>query len=130
MTISSTAGANSSINGKVTLNKLNANYLANNQDIKITGNDIDNIIDASLSLQKLNIGGGKGNDFLIASHFGNDLYGNDGDDDITGGNAADFIWGGSGNDSINAGAGNDTIDTGSGHNSVSGGEGFCIPRLF
>jgi Ca2+-binding RTX toxin-like protein len=123
MTISSTAGTNSSINGKVTLNKLNANYLANPQDVKITGNDINNIIDASQSLLKLNLGGGKGDDLLIASNFGNDLYGNDGNDSMTGGNAADFIWGGNGDDSISGGTGNDTIDTGSGNNMVSGGEG-------
>ena len=49
------------------------------------------------------------NDNIIASNFGDTIYGENGDDTIVGGNDADTIYGGYGSDNITGGDGNDLI---------------------
>ena len=97
----------------------NSNYkditYSGNENFYGTGNDLNNLITASIGDDK--IFGGLGNDTLI---------GNDGDDEIYGEGGADRIFGGAGDDILSGGQGNDVITDLVGINNISGGDGDDI----
>ena len=81
--------------------------------IKITGNELDNIIKGSSV-----------NDSLYGNDGNDKLYGNAGNDKLYGGNGNDFLYGGKGNDSLwgDAGSDNFVYDTGDGKDVIYGFE--------
>lgn len=74
-------------------------------------------------------GGGQGADTIsevediIGSQFGDELYGDGGDNIIQGRGGPDYIEGRNGNDDLRGHAGNDEIRGGNGHDRVHGGSG-------
>ncbi|HAN46004.1 MAG TPA: hypothetical protein DCQ32_05575 [Cyanobacteria bacterium UBA8156] len=67
---------------------------------------------------------GRGGDDTIEGLAGNDtLFGNEGNDFLFGGDGDDSADGGQGNDVLDGGAGNDTLLGGEGNDSLSGGNG-------
>ncbi len=55
--------------------------------------------------------------------YGNQLYGEDGDDTLNGGNAADSLYGGMGNDTLHGNDGDDLVDGGEGNDTLYGEAG-------
>jgi Ca2+-binding RTX toxin-like protein len=68
--------------------------------------------------------GGAGADTITASAYGNEFYGEGGNDTLNGGIAADTIDGGDGNDTIVGNSGNDVITGGLGSDTMNGGTGY------
>ena len=101
----------------------NSNYkditYSGNENFSGTGNDLNNLITASIGDDK--IFGGLGNDTLI---------GNDGDDEIYGEGGVDRIFGGAGDDILSGGQGNDVITDLVGINNISGGDGDDLIYVF
>ena len=67
--------------------------------------------------------GGEGNDTLVGTNCGDNIYGGSGDDAIFGQTGNDVIYGGDGNDTLYGGGGNDTIFGGNGDDTIFGGNG-------
>ena len=103
-------------------------------DTTAYGDDTDDVFIITGSNNR--VGGGAGNDVLIATgKHGNTLWGGEGDDvliaaqgdnRLVGGPGNDRIVGGSGNDVIHGGEGNDIISVESGNNRIVGGPGSNI----
>jgi Ca2+-binding RTX toxin-like protein len=87
-----------SATGMATLTKTTLDYFADNSDIGVVGNALDNQITAN------------GNGIGISGAGGNDLLGGGvGNDKLDGDAGNDTVYGDAGNDSINGGAGNDDL---------------------
>jgi hypothetical protein len=87
-----------------------------------SGNDTINISAATGSLLT-SVRGGAGNDIIIGSTtgtYGQQLYGDDGNDNITGGDGGNLLFGGAGDDFIKGGASTDGIDPGTGVDTIDG----------
>jgi len=106
-----------------------------------TGNELNNVIDASSATgtvvangadghDKVFTGsgddtlyGGTGNDNLVAGAGNDRLNGGDGDDRLQGDDGNDVLIGGAGNDRITGGNGNDQLNGGAGADVLGGGGG-------
>lgn len=69
------------------------------------------------------VGGGSGDDLLVGTDRGEELWGGDGDDTIRGSGGNDMLWGNDGDDLVDGGAGNDKIDGGCMTDRLIGGPG-------
>ncbi|MCP5091742.1 MAG: calcium-binding protein [Gammaproteobacteria bacterium] len=63
-----------------------------------------------------------GDDILIGSGKGNEIYGLGGDDSIDGGAGDDLLYGGDDNDTVTGGKGADTLTGGGGDDTLTGGD--------
>ncbi len=79
-----------------------------------TGNELDNVIQATVWGTSVTLAGLAGSDTLI---------GNNGNDLLDGGSGADTLNGGGGTDTLLGGEGNDTMDGGGGASTLYGGAG-------
>ena len=90
------------------------------------GNDLNNIIDASLAYDSFYgdvfIYGQGGNDTITGSKYNDSLFGGMGNDVIKGGKGDDSIYGDDGNDNLNGGYGNDYFYGGYGNDVINGGD--------
>ncbi|MHC4877828.1 MAG: Calx-beta domain-containing protein, partial [Planctomycetota bacterium] len=82
------------------------------------GNDA---IDAALSLGRLTIDGGDGNDTITAGAGADTIHAGDGDDLVDAGSGDDIIQADDGADTVAAGDGIDFVDGGTGADVISGG---------
>ena len=71
--------------------------------------------------------GGDGDDVIATQdedpQFGDQLYGDAGNDTISGANTNDQLYGGTGNDQLSGGGNTDTLDGGEGNDALDGGAG-------
>ncbi|MBC7815710.1 MAG: hypothetical protein IAG10_02295 [Planctomycetaceae bacterium] len=91
--------------------------------VLMTGDNGNDLLDASALLFKVSLQGNVGADTLKGGSGNDDLNGNSEDDSIDGGAGTDSIQGGAGNDVLVGGAGNDTILGQGGNDTVTGGLG-------
>jgi Ca2+-binding RTX toxin-like protein len=120
---SSKAGYNTkSSKGVISLHKLNNDLGINSDDntFGITGNALDNRLDAIQSKNVFLSKGGAGNDYITGSNLGSDIYGDAGNDTVVGGSINDFLYGGAGNDIVTGFNGNDVINGDSGDDLLNG----------
>ena len=71
--------------------------------------------------KKVQIFGGKGNDTIYGSGFGDEIQGGSGNDKIWGGAGNDFLYGNSENDELHGESGNDTLEGSDGNDKLFGG---------
>ncbi len=71
--------------------------------------------------KKVEIYGGKGNDEIHGSGFGDQIQGGSGDDKIWGGAGNDFLYGNSEDDELYGESGNDTLEGSEGNDKLFGG---------
>jgi len=76
----------------------------------IIGTNQDDVVDASVTTQGVNVDAGGGNDTVTGGAGADSLSGGDGQDTITGGAGEDTIAGGAGADNITGGSGGDFLD--------------------
>ncbi len=91
--------------------------------VSVTGDNGNDLLDASALSFKVSMQGNVGADTLKGGGGNDDLNGNSEDDSIDGGAGTDSIQGGAGNDVLIGGAGNDTIVGQGGDDIVTGGQG-------
>lgn len=101
--------------------------IANVEDLFLSlgsGNDRISLTGSGLSLQRLAISGGAGNDTItVREGNGNELNGGAGNDSLGGGKGNDRLIGGDGNDVLGGGGGNDRLDGDAGNDILAGGDG-------
>jgi serralysin len=97
------------------LDVLIENAIGGSNDDIIIGNEIDNRLDG---------GGGTGDDSLSGKDGNDTLLGNDGNDFLFGDNGNDTLSGGSGNDSLTGGAGDDKLTGGGGDDNFKFADGW------
>ncbi len=108
-------------NDTVTLTAVDSLFAAG---LTVTGDDGNDVIDASALLSAVSLQGNLDNDTLIGGAGNDDLNGNSDDDSIVGGDGADSIQGGAGYDCLSGGDGNDTIlGQGGSYDTITGGLG-------
>jgi Ca2+-binding RTX toxin-like protein len=120
---SSKAGYNTKTSkGLISLHKLNNDYGVNSDEnsFGVTGNALDNRIDAIQSKNVFLSKGGFGNDYITGSNLGSDIFGDAGNDTIIGGSINDFLYGGAGDDIATGKDGNDVINGDSGNDLLNG----------
>lgn len=104
----------------LTLSAVDALFAAS---VSVTGENGNDLLDASALTSKVSLQGNAGADTLKGGGGNDDLNGNSEDDSIDGGAGTDSIQGGAGNDVLVGGAGNDTILGQGGDDRVTGGLG-------
>jgi Ca2+-binding RTX toxin-like protein len=86
----------------------NVTYQAFTPTGDLTGNGLNNVLNASAALAQLDINGLDGNDVITGSNFDDALTGGKGNDTLIGGAGGDTLTGDFGVDILQGGAGNDT----------------------
>jgi Ca2+-binding RTX toxin-like protein len=107
-------------NDRLTLSAVDALFAAS---VSVTGDNGNDLLDASAMTIKVSLQGNTGADTLKGGSGNDDLNGNSENDSIDGGAGADSIQGGAGNDVLIGGAGNDTILGQGDDDTVTGGLG-------
>ncbi len=107
-------------NDTVTLAAVDSLFAAS---LSVTGDNGNDLLDASALAMSVSLQGNVGADTLKGGSGNDNLNGNSEDDSIDGGAGNDSIQGGAGNDVLVGAAGNDTVAGQGGDDSVSGGLG-------
>ena len=105
-------------NDSLTLSAVDSLFAAS---VSVTGDNGNDLLDASAMTIKVSLQGNVGADTLKGGSGNDDLNGNSENDSIDGGAGTDSIQGGAGNDVLIGGAGNDTILGQGGDDTVTGG---------
>ena len=105
-------------------NVVEYNMLNSIEAVTLTGNGLDNTIDAgNYDSGKLVVDGGKGDDSIVGSKGNDVLRGGDGDDNIVGMEGNDLIVGQNGDDILVGSEGHDIVIGGYGNDNIGGDEG-------
>jgi Ca2+-binding RTX toxin-like protein len=99
------------------------------ENIVLAGLDGDDLIEFGTLTHVHNssiIEGGAGNDELLGSEFGDEIYGGPGTDILLGLGGSDTLFGGDGDDTLTGAAGNDSLYGNEGNDTLAGGPDFDV----